>query len=95
MSKLSILSVKETYWDETALAAEQIFNYPLYREGKIRFSMNTESIFSINFYDRNNYLSASVQVKDFDVDGMIEYLHRIKEYQFENEVMKQLTKAYR
>lgn len=91
MPDLKILSVRETYWDETALACQQTTGYGPVKNATIRISINPKSQIVIQKFNHGMQVVSAVAFDDFDINGMIEYLQEVKQHLSEQKLIDKLT----
>jgi hypothetical protein len=89
---LRLLSAKETYWDKTALAAEQTTGFG-HRKRTLRFSINPKSQITIEAYDDGMRSIGVMVFNDLDIDGMLQYLQDVKQYISEQELIDKLLNS--
>lgn len=88
-----LLSAKETYWDENALAVEQTTGIGHLNKHTLRISINLKSQITIQKFNDGMRQVGSVVFNDFDIDGMLQYLQEVKQHISEQELVDRLMKA--
>ena len=87
-----LLSAKETYWDENALAIEQTTGFGA-NKGTLRISINLKSQITFEKFNDVKRPVGVVVFNDFDIDGMLQYLQEVKQHISEQELVDKLMKA--
>ena len=87
--KLKILSVAETHWDSDCLACQQTSGFGP-NQGTIRITIDLKSQIVIEKFNQGMQTVGSVVLKDFDIDGMLQYLQDVKQLISEQELVDKL-----
>lgn len=89
MPNLKLLSVAETCWDSDCLACEQSASYDS-NKSTVRFSVDLKSQLTIQQFNHGMRQTSSVVLKDFEIDGMLQYLQETKQFLAEQKLVDKL-----
>jgi len=89
MPELKLLSLAETWWDSDCLACEQTTGFGV-NQNTIRFSIDLKSQLTIQEFNHAMRQTGTVVLKDFDIDGMLQYLQEVKQLIDEQKLVDKL-----